>query len=278
MLESARAADSARLAADMEAERTKVVELQAGHLTLSRELTAAKTQELAQRRELVLASDEIDKMRKAHGKEVMELEMDLRRKEREAREVAEDLRVCRGDLEREREQVATLKGSVAQQATAQIALTSQNTALQAQVGALQSQIDEYSRTISDLRFKLESSSKEVEALKLETMESEMVRRKLHNMVQELKGNIRVFCRVRPVLPSDIVSLTSTSDVNSLTQAEFNGLKEEVQAHVTFPDRRDHKEIVLHSSSESATGQERKEVYSFGFDRVRPSMLSNFILF
>ena len=41
MLESARAADSARLAADMEAERTKVAELQAGHLTLSYELATA---------------------------------------------------------------------------------------------------------------------------------------------------------------------------------------------------------------------------------------------
>ena len=271
MLESARATDSARLAADMEAERTKVAELQAGHLTLSRELTAAKTQELTQRRELVLASDEIEKMRKAHAKEVMELEMDLRRKEREAREVAEDLRICKGDLDSEREQVAMLKGSVAQQATAQIALTSQSTALQAQVSALQSQIDDYSRTISDLRFRLELSEKEVEALKLETMESEMVRRKLHNMVQELKGNIRVFCRVRPVLSSDVVSSTSTNDVSTLTQEEFKQLKEEVQAHITFPDRRDCKEIVLHSSSESATGQERKEVYSFGFDRVGPSI-------
>ena len=28
---------------------------------------------------------------------------------------------------------------------------------------------------------------------------EVERRKLHNMVQELKGNIRVFCRVRPLL-------------------------------------------------------------------------------
>ena len=28
---------------------------------------------------------------------------------------------------------------------------------------------------------------------------ETQRRKLHNMVQELKGNIRVFCRVRPLL-------------------------------------------------------------------------------
>ena len=219
----------------------------------------------------MLASDEIEKMRKAHAKEVMELEMDLRRKEREAREVAEDLRICKGDLDREREQVSMLKGSVTQQATAQIALTSQNTAFQAQVCALQSQIDDYSRTVSDLRFRLESSEKEVEALKLETMESEMVRRKLHNMVQELKGNIRVFCRVRPVLQSDIVSLTSMNDLSSLAQEEFNRLKEEVQAHIAFPDRRDSKEIVLHSSSESATGQERKEVYSFGFDRVSPSI-------
>ncbi|KAK2459328.1 hypothetical protein APHAL10511_008653 [Amanita phalloides] len=261
------AADSARIAADMEAERVKVAELQANHTTLSHELANAKTQELSQRRELILASDEIEKLKKAHAKEIMELEMDLRRKEREAREVNEDLRVCRGDLEREREAVASLKGSVAQQATTQIALTSQNSALQAQVSALQSQIDDYARTISDLRLKLESSDKEIEALKLETMESETVRRKLHNMVQELKGNIRVFCRVRPVLPSDIVSLASTNDVSSLTTDELDSLKEDIQAHITFPDRRDNKEIVLHSSSESATGQERKETYSFNFDKV-----------
>lgn len=31
---------------------------------------------------------------------------------------------------------------------------------------------------------------------------EMERRRLHNQLQELKGNIRVFCRVRPVLPGE----------------------------------------------------------------------------
>lgn len=31
---------------------------------------------------------------------------------------------------------------------------------------------------------------------------EMARRALHNQVQELRGNIRVFCRVRPLLPSE----------------------------------------------------------------------------
>ncbi|XP_057538372.1 kinesin-like protein KIN-14C [Amaranthus tricolor] len=33
-------------------------------------------------------------------------------------------------------------------------------------------------------------------------EKEMLRRKLHNTILELKGNIRVFCRVRPLLPED----------------------------------------------------------------------------
>ena len=85
-------------------------------MRLSRELTAAKIQVLTQQRGLVLASDEIEKMRKHHTKEVMKLEMDLRRKEREARKVVEDLRICKGDLDSEREQVAMLKGCVAQRA------------------------------------------------------------------------------------------------------------------------------------------------------------------
>ncbi len=29
----------------------------------------------------------------------------------------------------------------------------------------------------------------------------MARRRLHNAVQELKGNIRVYCRIRPVRPA-----------------------------------------------------------------------------
>lgn len=87
-----------------------------------------------------------------------------------------------------------------------------------------------------------------------------MRRKLHNMVQELKGNIRVFCRVRPVLPSDFPCGSPSSSSGGVAA-------EDLQANMVFPDRRDHKEIVLSSCSESATGQQRNEVYNFGFDRV-----------
>ena len=36
-------------------------------------------------------------------------------------------------------------------------------------------------------------------------QEETLRRQLHNTVQELKGNIRVFCRIRAVIPSDKMS-------------------------------------------------------------------------
>ncbi|KAF8185960.1 kinesin-domain-containing protein [Pholiota molesta] len=273
-IEEARAADAARLAADMEAERNKVAELQANHLAISRELASAKSQELNQRRELIHASDEIENLKKKHGREVMDLEMDIKKRDREIREVTEDLRVCRSDLERERETVSALKNTISHQSTAHLTLTTQNHALEAQSTALQSQIDVYARTVSEMALKLEAAQKQVEDLKREAMDSELVRRKLHNMVQELKGNIRVFCRVRPVLPSDIVtysgSLSSSGSTSSRSDSgsiDTEKAKEELQANLLFPDARDHKEIVVASSSSSATGQERKEVYNFGFDRV-----------
>jgi kinesin family member C1 len=264
-IEIARAADAARLASDMEAERNKVAELQSNHLALSRELAAAKSQELNQRRELVHASDEIENLKKKHGREVMDLEMDVKKRDREIREVNEDLRVCRTDLERERETVSSLKSTISHQSTAHLSLTTQNHALEAQSTALQSQIDVYARSVSELTLKLESAQKQVDDLKREAMESEFVRRKLHNMVQELKGNIRVFCRVRPVLPSDLAAPPSLSS-SSGSDSGSDDL-EKIQANMSFPDPRDHKEIVISSSSSSATGQERKEVYNFGFDRV-----------
>lgn len=164
-IEKARAADAARLAADMEAERDKVAELQSNHLALSRELATAKSQEINQRRELVHASDEIENLKKKHAREVMDLEMDVKKRDREIREVSEDLRMCRSDLERERETVSTLKSTISHQSTSQLTLTTQNQAMQAQATALQSQIDVYARTVSELTLKLESAQKEVDDLK-----------------------------------------------------------------------------------------------------------------
>jgi kinesin family protein C1 len=139
------------------------------------------------------------------------------------------------------------------------------------------QLDAAVTAISDRALELEIAQRRILELEQEARDSEMVRRKLHNMVQELKGNIRVFCRVRPVITSDLSSsFSSTGLVRSgFPNNPTPGDEEKVTAaDISFPDKRDKKEIVISSSSSSAMGSERKEVYNFGFDRVRSLLMKN----
>ncbi|KAF1593953.1 Carboxy-terminal kinesin 2, partial [Eudyptes moseleyi] len=84
---------------------------------------------------------------------------------------------------------------------------------------------------------------------------EMDRRRLHNLIQELKGNIRVFCRVRPLLPEE--------------EERQKGME-----HLHFPPE-DNKALVLSRPEESHVGRERRgDVrYDFSFDRVFPPAAS-----
>lgn len=276
-IESAQLANAARLAQTMDAERAKVAELEANHRAISLELANAKSLELDKRRELVSASDEIEKLRMKHAREIMELEMEVKSKAREARELADELRLVKGDLERERDYVSNLKAAVSHQSTSHITFNAQINALQTQNTATQMQLDAAVTKISDRALELEIAQQRILELEQEARDSEMVRRKLHNMVQELKGNIRVFCRVRPVITSDLSSsFSSTGLVRSgFSNNPIPGDEEKVTAaDISFPDKRDKKEIVISSSSSSAMGSERKEVYNFGFDRVRSLLMKN----
>ncbi|XP_038689461.1 kinesin-like protein KIN-14C [Tripterygium wilfordii] len=53
------------------------------------------------------------------------------------------------------------------------------------------------------------------------LEGEKLRKKLHNTILELKGNIRVFCRVRPLLPDDCAA-TEASVIAYPTSTELLG--------------------------------------------------------
>lgn len=49
-----------------------------------------------------------------------------------------------------------------------------------------------------------SLSRRIQELEEQILAGDIQRRKLHNIVQELRGNVRVFARVRPYLPNDNV--------------------------------------------------------------------------
>ncbi|XP_077645047.1 kinesin-like protein KIFC1 [Lonchura striata] len=84
---------------------------------------------------------------------------------------------------------------------------------------------------------------------------EMERRRLHNDILELRGNIRVFCRVRPLLPEE--------------RERQRGLP-----HLHFPPQ-DTRSLVLTRPDDSQLGRERRAElrYDFTFDRVFPPAAS-----
>ncbi|ETK78440.1 hypothetical protein, variant 9 [Phytophthora nicotianae] len=126
--------------------------------------------------------------------------------------------------------------------------------------------------VDELEEKLDQREEEMQAEKMQFQEraafleqrvfdSEAVRRSLHNKVMELKGNIRVFCRVRPVLQNELASSRG----------------EEIFA---FPDyRSERRQIELSANPKSHVGYGQNGLrsvvkkYNFDFDLVFDSKCS-----
>lgn len=84
-------------------------------------------------------------------------------------------------------------------------------------------------------------------------EGEQIRRKLHNTVQELKGNIRVFCRVRPLLGDEIKNNGDTDVIH----------------HINFLDERTLEvgKGDVNSSSMSGLKGRGNNSFEFSYDKV-----------
>ena len=120
-------------------------------------------------------------------------------------------------------------------------------ALKASVNFLESGNHQQSQAFADLNAKKQEAMKAAEEANAKLRGLETLRRKLHNQVQELKGNIRVFCRVRPALDHEI----------------------EDKAKMAFPDSgEDSMELtVMGHEHKSATGKDLTSKHGYSFDRV-----------
>lgn len=237
-----------RIGAEMQEERARTSALQSAHIKLETEVREMKNQELQHRRGLIAANEELAALKKAHERKVQELENEKRQLERQLKDVREDFRLVQNDLQMERDAMTSLKSTVAQHASIQLSLKAQLEASQRLASSLQQEVERRLGSASELQLQLETVRKRNEFLEAEAQANEQIRRRLHNQIQELKGNIRVYVRVRPVVPGE--------------KDEAGG-----QAAIEFPDTRDHQQIVLTNTTESAMGSQRKEALSFTFDRV-----------
>lgn len=94
--------------------------------------------------------------------------------------------------------------------------------LKVMVGDLSKQVDSTRQQVIVKESNLDEERKRIEDLQRSLMEEERRRREMHNAMQELKGNIRVFCRVRPAADQDSEVALRVADAASSMNVAWNG--------------------------------------------------------
>eukprot|EP01012_Entosiphon_sulcatum_P014454 TRINITY_DN1947_c0_g1_i1.p1 TRINITY_DN1947_c0_g1~~TRINITY_DN1947_c0_g1_i1.p1 ORF type:complete len:793 (-),score=145.58 TRINITY_DN1947_c0_g1_i1:20-2398(-) len=228
--------------------------------------------------ELRVARSQVDDLVKAKHTVTLELQQ-LRSEHRESQARLEQ-------VEAELRSVAVHRQAVTGMQQENLKLREELTRLTKQLEAAQHELEESGRNFMLFTETWERTEKENgellhEAEKLRSLTadlqgqlaaSEQSRRQLHNAVQELKGNIRVICRVRPQLPSEKGKLphclvpfapshslaSAVPSPASVVTTEFRGLRLVVEDSAA-PDG--------HAHPVSASGERRE--FEFEFDRVFP---------
>lgn len=172
-------------------------------------------------------------------------QIELENKEREVRTLKTELEQRTGDLDRERALNKDLRLNLSTAARDAVTLDSSMRALKSRIHYLESDSKSQSDSFGQLQQQLSDAIAETKETNEKLRKEETLRRKLHNQVQELKGNIRVYCRVRP------------------------SIEAEAPARISFPDATaDSKEIeVLGPEEKSSLGNITTKTNAFAFDRV-----------
>ncbi|KAK0659587.1 Kinesin-like protein klpA [Lasiodiplodia hormozganensis] len=211
------------------------------HAEMKRELEA----ELEKERQLRIR--EISDMKTETELHRQNAGVDLERKEREMKELKRENEQLQADLERKTTLEKNLRDKLSEASANIMSLESSNSAMKAKINFLESDSQAQSSAFGELQKQMQEAIDAAEEAKAKLRAEETLRRKLHNQVQELKGNIRVFCRVRP--PSE----------TEVPQA----------AEIAYPDAgKDSKEVVIQGPQQkSAMGTITQSTSPFTFDRV-----------
>ena len=174
-------------------------------------------------------------------------QMELETKDREIVSVKAEVDRINAGLDREKLLNDDLRQNLAAAGTNASAMESARQALQAKIDYLESDSKSQSEAYAEMERRMNEAIEKALVCEEKLRKEETLRRKLHNQVQELKGNIRVFCRVRPSHQTEEL--------------------EEV-AKINFPDIEESKDIEVKGPEEtSSLGKVTTKSYPFSFDRV-----------
>jgi kinesin family protein C1 len=186
------AAQQAAHAAEARQQHAHADELRTLQARLERELADARAQHAAATQQLADAA--------AAAQQRAQAELDTR--ERELRQARADAAQADSALAQERALAAVTRASLADAAHNALRLEAALGAARAQVERLEAEARAETARADALQARLDGVAAERDDAHARLRQEEALRRRLHNQVQELKGNIRVFCRVRPALRSE----------------------------------------------------------------------------
>lgn len=161
--------------------------------------------------------------------------------------------ILNGDLDRERNQKTHLQKQMDDLIGTNTTLESTVRSLQAQVHFLESDSKQQSDSFAEMEARMQEALATADEARQKLIREETERRTLFNKYQELKGNIRVMCRVRPVLEDS---------EGSAAELDFPDDKTSAQIYVKGPEER------------NALGKASSKTYPFEFDRVFTPQIDN----
>lgn len=189
---------------------------------------------------------EIQDLRSRMGNEAQDMNLTMQRKERDLQGLKTENETLRSEIERQKGLNCSLQSNISELSAANTTLEAKLNSVRSQVEFLESDSKAQSDSFASMEARLQDALRIAEEAKEKLIKEETERRVLFNKYQELKGNIRVMCRVRPPLS------TSAED----------------RARISFPDDKTSAEIVLAGPEErSSLGVVSRKNYPFEFDRV-----------
>ncbi|KAF2717349.1 kinesin-domain-containing protein [Polychaeton citri CBS 116435] len=214
--------------------------------------------------------EEMSQMQSNHDSTLatLQLELDTSRRSDEGRaaESATQAEALRHTISSLQSQLEIANSTMVSLRSQNSAAESRNAALEQDKAALiskthflegnqEAQSLEFTTMSDQLRHAVEAKEATLETLRRE----EMLRRKLNATILELKGNIRVFVRTRPLLDGE-------ADPSRVEYPDSDALE-------------GGRELVVHApTSFSVTGKERNEKHNYAFDRVFGPGLDNLAVF
>jgi len=254
-------------------------------LELERELRSrAEHRESAERQERIAASAQLLATQSDCNSRIQELERKMRA---DVEKVKGLLDASQADLEKVTtlykascDTVAGLENE-AEELKAQIEHACANHETVEKLGKVSGELEILKRRIRDSNtakdVEVQKAAVRVAELQQELRQAEATRRKLHNTIQELRGNVRVFARVRPFLPSDAVqssggvsesSIVPRSDGSSLRITRVGSDEHRAEDHAFSFDR-----VFGPSSSQESVFKEVSEFVQSALDGYNVCLFS-----